>query len=49
VTEEDERWLADMEKELSYTHWSPEARDALKLALKWWYQSHGWPVPQEYA
>ena len=41
----DLRYIADIRRELSYAHWTAEERKALRLALKWFYQAHGRPVP----
>jgi hypothetical protein len=45
----DQEWIADMRREMGYTHYTDGQRKAFQLALKWWYEARRLPVPADLA
>ncbi len=38
--EADEEFLATLEREKAYSHWTEEERRIFELCLKWFYETH---------
>lgn len=47
ITHGDVEWVEKMRGEIANPHWSADHRQALRMALKWWYRANQIKVTED--